>query len=211
MTVAAPLTDLLHRYPELRVCAEQISRADTALRTCFAAQGKLLLCGNGGSAADCEHIAAELLKGFMSKRPLSAGDRQRLPAGIGERLQGGLPAIPLCGFPGFGTAFLNDVDPQLIYAQLTWVLGRPGDVLLALSTSGTSPNVCRAVETARACGLVTIGLTGRTGGDLTRLTDICINVPADETYRIQEYHLPIYHCLCRSLEQAFFPSPSHGV
>lgn len=208
MTAADYFAALLKRHPELTVCADEIARAETALRSCYAGGGKLLLCGNGGSAADCEHIAAEFLKGFMSARPLSADEQRGLPAAIGPRLQGGLPAIPLCGFPGFSSAFLNDADPLLAYAQLTWALGRPGDVLLALSTSGSSANVCHAVETAHARGMIAIGLTGRSGGDLRRLADICITVPADDTFLVQELHLPVYHYLCQAIEVAFFPAPS---
>ncbi len=199
------LAALFERRPELRECREKISQAESTLLRCFKAGGKLLLCGNGGSAADCEHIAGELLKGFMSKRPLAAAERTSLSPEIASRLQGGLPAIPLCGFPALGTAFINDVDPLLVYAQLTWALGRQGDVLLAISTSGNARNVCSAVEVARARGLTAIGLTGRSGGTLKTLVDICINVPADETYRIQEYHLPVYHYLCQAVEAALFP------
>jgi D-sedoheptulose 7-phosphate isomerase len=210
MTASDYLTALLERHPELEVCADQIARAETALRTCYAAGGKLLLCGNGGSAADCEHIAAEFLKGFMTDRPLSAEEQRGLPAALGPRLQGGLPAIPLCGFPGFSSAFLNDADPLLAYAQLTWALGRPGDVLFALSTSGSSPNVCHAVEAAHARGMIAIGLTGRSGGDLRQLADICITVPADDTFLVQELHLPVYHYLCQAIETTFFPSTAPG-
>ena len=198
---------LFERRPELAACREQIAQVEAALLHCYRSGGKLLLCGNGGSASDCEHIAGELLKGFMGKRPLSAADRAGLSPALATQLQGGLPAIPLTGFPALATAFSNDVDPLLIYAQLVWSLGRPGDVLLGISTSGNARNVCAAIEAAKARGLVTLGLTGRHGGAMKPLVDHCINVPADETYRIQEYHLPVYHYLCQSLEATLFPEP----
>ena len=204
-TAAWYLAALFERRPELEVCREQIAQAEAALLKCYRSGGKLLLCGNGGSASDCEHIAGELLKGFMSKRPLPSSERAKLSPGLASSLQGGLPAIPLCGFPALGTAFTNDVDPLLVYAQLTWALGKPGDVLLAISTSGNARNVGAAVEAAHARGLCTIGLTGRHGGTLKSAVDICINVPADETYRIQEYHLPVYHYLCQAIEATLFP------
>lgn len=211
MTAADFNTVLFERRPELVVCRDQIAAAEAALLKCYRAGGKLLLCGNGGSAADCDHIAGELLKGFMSKRPLPAADRTGLSPELAGKLQGGLPAIPLCGFPALGSAFTNDVDPLLIYAQLTWALGGPGDVLLAISTSGNARNVAFAIETARARGLTTIGLTGRHGGVLKPAVDICISVPADETYLIQELHLPVYHYLCQAIEATLFPDPATPV
>lgn len=197
---------LYERCPALVACSNQIHSAESALLECFRGGRKLLLCGNGGSAADCEHIAGELLKGFMSKRPLGPAEQKSLPEEMRQKLQGGLPALPLTGFTALSTAFINDADPLLVFAQLTWSLGRSGDVLLAISTSGNARNVCAAVETARARGMRTIGLTGRHGGALRPLADICITAPADETYRIQEYHLPIYHYLCQSIEAAMFGS-----
>ena len=199
------LDTLIKRLPELSACHASITEAYEALRACFAAGGKLLLCGNGGSASDADHWAGELLKGFSHKRPLKIKARRKLPSYLAENLQGALPAIPLTGFPALGSAFCNDVAPDLVFAQLTSALGTRGDVLVALSTSGNAKNVCHALETARARGLRTIGLTGATGGRLRSLCEICIRVPATETYRIQEYHLPIYHCLSLMLEDAFFP------
>jgi len=190
--------------PDLAGCEPSIAAAFAAMHACLKSGGKILLCGNGGSAADADHWAAELLKGFDRKRPLSARDRKGLPPVIGRHLQGALPAIPLTGFSAFASAFANDVKAELTFAQLTHALGRRGDVLVALSTSGNAANVCHAVQTARARGLRTVALTGAGGGRLLRLADICIRVPARETWRAQEYHLPIYHCLSLMLEDAFF-------
>lgn len=201
------LTELLQRLPELTGCQGAISSAYQTLRNCFQSGGKILLCGNGGSAADADHWAGELLKGFRKERPLSAQERGGLRPGIAAKLQGALPAIPLTSFPAASTAFGNDVDPELAYAQLIWALGRPGDVFVGLSTSGGAENVCAAAEVARAKGLRTIALTGAGGGKLKGLCDVCICAPSAETHRVQEYHLPIYHCLSLMLEEHFFGAP----
>jgi len=198
------LTALLKRRPELAGASKSITRAHEVLRKSFRAGGKVLLCGNGGSAADADHWAGELLKGFAKKRPLSRKQRGRLRPAIAAKLQGALPAIPLTSFPAASTAFGNDVDPDLAYAQLTSALGRRGDVLVGLSTSGNAQNVCAAAEVARAKGMKVIALTGASGGKLKRLSDVCICAPSKETYRAQEYHLPIYHCLSLMLEEEFF-------
>lgn len=196
---------LYNRYPALTSCAEQIREAENLLISCFEAGHKLLICGNGGSASDCDHIAGELLKGFMSKRLLRSDQKCKLPRYLGDQLQQGLPVIPLTGFSAFTTAFGNDVNATLAFAQLTWTLGNPGDTLLAISTTGNSQNILAAVEVARARDMRTIGLTGRNGGILKGLTDICITAPSDETYQVQELHLPIYHYLCHAIESHFFP------
>ncbi|GAA3762217.1 hypothetical protein GCM10022270_21260 [Terriglobus aquaticus] len=174
------------------------------LRQAHAADKVLLIAGNGGSAADAEHWAGELLKGFCRTRPLSAAERTGLDEAIAGRLQGAIRCIPLTGFPAFTTAFANDVDPTLIYAQLVWALGRPGDIFIGISTSGNARNVCEAAKVARARGLKIIGLTGSSGGALKEHCDICLRVPAAETYEVQELHLPVYHCLSRMLEEEFF-------
>jgi D-sedoheptulose 7-phosphate isomerase len=174
------------------------------MRGCFRAGVKVLLCGNGGSAADADHWSAELLKGFRRERPLSARARKGLPRGVARALQGALPAIPLSSFPALASAFANDVSPELTLAQLVSALGRKGDVLVALSTSGRSPNVCLAAQTACARGMATIALTGRGRGRLAKLADIAIRVPARETHLVQELHLPVYHTLSLMLEDAFF-------
>jgi D-sedoheptulose 7-phosphate isomerase len=198
------LTNLLARRPELAGAVPSIQQAYTVLRLCFRSGGKVLLCGNGGSAADADHWAGELLKGFCKTRPLSRQQRGRLRPAIAAKLQGALPAIPLTSFPAASTAFGNDVDHDLAYAQLTSALGRRGDVLVGLSTSGNAANVCAAAEVARAKGLKVIGLTAASGGKLKGLSDVCICAPTQETYRAQEYHLPIYHCLSLMLEEEFF-------
>ena len=203
--MASPhLNELIQRRPELAPCAASIAEAFTAMRTCFRSGGKALLCGNGGSAADADHWSAELLKGFRRERPLSATMRKRLPRRVARSLQGGLPAIPLSSFPALASAFANDVSAELTLAQLVSALGRKGDVLVALSTSGRSPNVCIATQTARARGMTVIALTGRGGGRLARLADIAICVPARETHLVQELHLPVYHTLSLMLEDSFF-------
>jgi D-sedoheptulose 7-phosphate isomerase len=198
------LQELVAGFPELERCKGDIERAFRAMAACFRAGGKMLLCGNGGSAADCEHWSAELMKGFLKKRPLAQEWKEKLGAELGEKLQGALPAIPLPAFGSLNSAFANDVDPELAFAQGVWALGEQGDVLVAISTSGNAKNVLRAVEVARARGLVTVGLTGEGGGKLRRLAEICIRAPGREVHRIQQSHLPIYHCLCLMLEDEFF-------
>lgn len=203
-----PLEILLQNYPQLSVCAPQIEAAFDLLKTSYQAGGKLLLCGNGGSASDADHIAGELLKGFKSRRPLPPDLRARFGDTLTDKLQGALPAIPLGNFTALNTAYLNDVDGEYTYAQLVLGLGKPGDVLLGISTSGNAKNVNHAFRTARGLGLKTIGLTGENGGEFRNNCDVCIHAPAQETYRIQEFHLPIYHALCLMLEAEFFPNPS---
>ncbi len=198
------LDDLLRRLPELAVCADDICTAYFGIRDCYRSGGKLLLCGNGGSASDADHWAGELLKGFKLPRPLADEKRTGLASEVAEKLQGGLPAIPLTGFPALATAFANDVDGDLCFAQLTHVLGNRGDVWIGLSTSGNARNVCAAASVARARGLTVLGLSGASGGKLAPLCDHCIRVPSTETFRVQEYHLPIYHCLSLMLEEEFY-------
>jgi D-sedoheptulose 7-phosphate isomerase len=198
------LKELIRRRPELAVCEGSIKETFAAMRACFRSGGKALLCGNGGSAADADHWSAELLKGFCRERPLSARARKDLPRGVARALQGALPAIPLSSFPALSTAFANDVSAELTLAQLVSALGRRGDVLVALSTSGRSTNVCLAAQTARARGMTVLALTGRGGGRLARLADFAIRVPSRETHLVQELHLPVYHCLSLMLEDAFF-------
>lgn len=198
------LENLIARYPVLAPCRESIQAAIDVLIACYSAGGKLLVCGNGGSAADADHITGELLKGFCSKRPLNAQARAALGEELAGKLQDALPAISLHSMGAINTAWLNDCDPYYVYAQLTWGLGKTGDVLLGISTSGNSKNVCPAMEVARAKGMKTIALSGATGGKLKALADICICVPDSETFRIQELHLPIYHTLCLALEEHFF-------
>lgn len=201
--------DLLADYPELTGCMEDIEAAISELEACFRKGGKLLLCGNGGSAADCEHIAGELLKGFLLERPLPETQRQALrrkgaPEEFADSLQQGLPVISLAGHPAFATAYLNDVDGSFLFAQQVNALGAPADILLAISTSGNSEGVCNAAICAASKQMQVIALTGRKGGRLSALADITIRVPEDETYRIQEKHLPVYHYICARLESEFY-------
>ena len=203
MILSPHLKNLMERYSALEECRPDIQRAFDLLATAFKNGQKLLLCGNGGSAADSEHWAGEMLKGFAHARPLSSAMRRGLPEEMAARLQWAFPVIPLTGFPALATAFGNDVDPEYVFAQLLLALGKPGDVLGALSTSGNSANVRRAAEAARARGLPVLALTGATGGKLRELADVCICVPATLTPHVQEFHLPIYHCLSLMLEEAF--------
>lgn len=202
------LAELLARRPELSKCTADITAAYALLRDCFRRGGRVYLCGNGGSAADCEHWAGELLKGFYSKRPARRPSGEPLPSGL-RGLQGGLPAIPLTGFLSLRTAFANDVDPALEYAQLVWALGRTGDVLVGISTSGNARNVALAAKAAKLRRMTVVGLSGAHGGKLRRLAAPCIRVPATQTHLIQELHLSIYHTLCLALEAEFFPAPGH--
>lgn len=201
-----PLETLLNHYPQLVPCVPQIERAFEIIRDAYKQGGKLLICGNGGSAADADHIAGELLKGFKSRRTLPEDVRIKLGGTLADKLQGALPAIPLGQFTALNTAYLNDVDGEYTYAQLVLGLGKPGDVLLGISTSGHAKNVNHALRTARGLGLNTVGLTGEEGGAFPGNCEICIQVPARETYRIQEFHLPIYHALCLLLEREFYPA-----
>ena len=203
--------ELTKRYPSLSVCEKAINDAKDMLIDCFERGGKLLLCGNGGSCADCEHIAGELMKGFLKKRPLGDDMKAKMkecyPKTDGEvigKLQRALPSIPLTSFSALNTAFANDVDADLVYAQGVLALGKDNDVLLAISTSGNAKNVNHAASIAKAIGLKVIALTGSDGGALKEVADVIIRAPEKETYKIQELHLPIYHYLCAEIEKHFF-------
>ena len=205
------LNELLKRYPCLESAREDIVKAENTLITAFKSGNKLLICGNGGSCADCEHIAGELMKGFLSKRPLTEEQKAKMKANcpeIGEKylslLQRAVPAIALPSFTALNTAFCNDVEPELVFAQGLMGLGKKDDILLCISTSGNSKNVVAAALTAKALGLKTIGLTGKTGGKLKSICDICVCVPETETFKVQELHLPVYHYLCARVERAIF-------
>lgn len=204
------LDELLARRPELEASRSQIVAAFELLEQCFRGGNKLLLCGNGGSASDAEHWAGELLKGFESKRPLPDAAKQGLPDEVGDRLQDALPAIPLTGFTSLRSAVANDIDAVYEYAQLVWGLGRSGDLLVAISTSGNASNVCRAAEVAAARGMRVLGLTGRDGGKLRGLTDLCLCMPETRTLLVQELHLAVYHTLSLMLEEAFFGRSGGG-
>lgn len=205
------LGDLIRRYPKLYGCKSEIVSATEMLTDLFKNGKKLLLCGNGGSCADCEHISGELMKGFLSKRPLSEEKRARMKENcpdiddsVLDSLQAALPAIPLTSFTALGSAFSNDVDPSLVYAQGVMALGKEGDVLIAISTSGNSKNVVAAARVAKALGLKVISLTGESGGKLRDISNVCICAPESETYKVQELHLPVYHYLCAEIEKNLF-------
>ena len=188
---------LIERFPELECCRISIFSAAQVLKNCLSSGGKILLCGNGGSGADADHWAGELLKRFCASRPLPAG----LPPELAAELEGALPAIPLTGFNAFQGAWANDRNPDYNFAQLVNALGRCGDVLIGLSTSGNAVNVNHAVKVAKALGLKTIGLTGASGGSLADTVELAVCVPATETYQVQELHLPVYHCICQMLDE----------
>lgn len=202
---------LLKRYPQLTACKEAIIKAYFLLEDAYLNGRKLLVCGNGGSASDSEHIVGELMKEFKLKRKVysdHAAALKEIDPELGqvlaENLQGALPAISLTGHSSLQTAFMNDAVPELVFAQQVNGYGKPGDVFLGISTSGNSKNVLYAAVNAKAKGLTVIGLTGGNESKLMKYADVCIRVPETETYKIQELHLPVYHCLCLMLEQHFF-------
>lgn len=202
---------LISRYPVLECCEDSIIRAYFMLEESYAAGHKLLVAGNGGSAADSEHIVGELMKGFKLARKLDEAISQKLineseelGKTLAENLQGALPAIALDGHPALSTAYMNDCEPLLCFAQQVNGYGAEGDVFLGISTSGNSKNILYAAVTAHAKGMKVIGLTGAKDSKLDVLSDVCIKVPQTETYMIQELHLPVYHCLCLMLEDRFF-------
>jgi len=205
------MNTLLKKYPQLNSCKNQIQLTVDKICDAYKNNCKLLACGNGGSAADAEHLVGELMKGFMSKRPVEESEKQKLISAGGERgrklaelLQIPLPAISLVTSVSLASAFANDVAPELIFAQQVYGLGNKGDILFGISTSGNAENVAYAMIAAKAKGLITIGLTGKDGGELNDLCDITIIVPENSTPDIQELHLPVYHYICRAVESNFF-------
>lgn len=202
---------LIERYPKLEVCRVDIEKAYLIIKKCYESDHKLLIAGNGGSAADSEHIAGELMKRFKTARPVPAEFASHLKEidpkrgeNLARNLERGLMAIPLVAHEALTTAYINDVDGLGVFAQQLYGFGRPGDVFLGISTSGNSQNVMSATVVARALGIKVIGLTGTNGGELGKVADVTIRVPETETYMIQELHLPVYHCLCLMLEDKFF-------
>ena len=202
--------ELFARYPALAACHADIRAAFDALVAAYRAGGKVLCCGNGGSASDCEHIVGELLKKFKRHREIPADLKERLAAvgaegeQLAAKLEGSLPAISLVSQSGILTAFANDVGWDEAFAQQVLGLARPGDVLIALSTSGNSRNCVLAATLARALSVRTLAFTGTAGGRLGELCDVTVRVPARETYQVQEFHLPVYHALCAMLEEELF-------
>ncbi|MCK5812279.1 MAG: SIS domain-containing protein [Clostridiales bacterium] len=189
----------------LEICRNEIVNAYEAILACYKKGGTLLVCGNGGSAADSEHIVGELMKGFLKKRPLS--DKEKKVIGdedLYNNLQGALPAISLVSQSAVMTAFINDVKPDMVYAQLVYGYRNPNNLLLGITTSGNSRNVINAIKIAKAFKMKTIGFTGQGGGSLSSLCDIMLKVPAIETYRVQELMLPVYHVLCAMVESEIF-------
>ena len=205
------LDELIKRYPILERVRGDIEAVYGILERCYENGGKLLIAGNGGSAADAEHIVGELMKGFVKRRPVMEEMKEALKKAdpvrgkeLSEKLQGGLPAIALVDHAALSTAFANDVDGMLSYAQQVNGYGKPGDVFLGISTSGNAENVMYAAVTAKAKGMKVVGLTGKDGGKLAGIADAAVIVPEMETYKIQELHLPVYHALCLMLEHRFY-------
>ena len=205
------LNRLIDRYPKLIVCKQEIWEAYKMLEVAYSSDRKLLVSGNGGSASDSEHIVGELMKEFKLKRRVFSDQAlalrtvdEELGSVLANNLQGALPAISLTGHSSLTTAFMNDALPELVFAQQLNGYGKAGDVYLGISTSGNSKNVLYAAVNAKAKGLKVIGLTGAKESKLMKYADVCIRVPETETYKIQELHLPVYHCLCLMLEERFF-------
>ncbi|MBQ4013694.1 MAG: SIS domain-containing protein [Treponema sp.] len=205
------IKELIERYPALSVCEKDIRAAADAIINSYKAGGKLIVAGNGGSAADSDHITGELLKSFVKKRKpdqkfldaLSAIDSDT-GSYLSDKLQGSLPAIALTNNSALMTASLNDVDGNVLFAQQVMGFGKKGDVFLGISTSGNSKDVIYALAVAKALGVKTVALTGKTGGKCKALADISIVVPENETFKIQELHLPVYHALCLTIEDYFW-------
>ena len=205
------MKDLIKRYPTLAVCREEIEAATEALISLYEEGGTLFACGNGGSAADCEHIVGELMKGFTKKRPIPDFKRTMLKERFSaieddvlSKLQCGLRAVSLPSAVALNTAFANDVDADLVFAQPLFAMAKEGDLLIAISTSGNSKNIVLAVKAAKALGVRTVSLTGAKESKLSSLSDVTVRVPETETFKVQELHLPVYHYLCAEVENTFF-------
>lgn len=197
--------ELFERYPQLEICKKDIYAAFELFRNCYDEGGKILCCGNGGSAADCDHFVGELMKGFLKKRPLS--DKEKVlfdDEYISANLQKGLPAISLCAHSALMTAFENDVAPSLVFAQQVYAYAKENDTLLCFSTSGNSENIVYAAKAAKAAGIKSVAVTGEKESKLSEICDICIRLPETETFKVQELTLPVYHCLAAMLEDNYF-------
>lgn len=211
MIIDQHVSTLIKRYPVLEVCCADLIAAYEIMEEAYVNDKKLLIAGNGGSAADAEHIAGELMKRFKTPRPVPADFAVKLKSidpergvNLAKNLEQGLMAIPLVAHEALTTAYINDVDGLGVFAQQLYGFGRPGDVFLGISTSGNSKNIMSATVVARALGIKVIGLTGANGGELASVADVAVRVPETETYKIQELHLPIYHTWCLMLEDRFF-------
>ena len=206
------LNELMQRYPALADCREAIVAAEQMMMDTYCDGGKILVCGNGGSCADSDHIVGELMKGFLLMRRMDGATADKFKAALGEedaqvfidKLQGGIPAISLPSQSAVLSAYVNDVDPELMYAQLVYGYARKGDMLIAISTSGNSKNAVAAAKVAKALGIRTLALTGAKDSKLSAICDVTVKAPETETFKIQELHLPIYHYLCASLEHKLF-------
>ena len=203
------LKELVSRYPNLESIAESINQVYAALKTCFLNDKVLFCAGNGGSAADSEHIVGEMMKGFLLRRPLNEVLAQAIKQRTGDdsladKLQMGLRCISLLSHPALNSAYINDVDAEMTFAQQLFVLGRSGDAVLGITTSGNAKNVCNLFKVARSRGITTILLTGSRRGLCADFADLMIQVPEQETFKVQELHLPVYHCLCAMLEENFY-------
>ncbi|MBD3344744.1 MAG: SIS domain-containing protein [Chitinivibrionales bacterium] len=208
---AKTLDNLITSYPSLEGCKNDIEKAFSYIATCYQNGKKLLVCGNGGSAADSEHIVGELMKGFIIKREIPEQDMERLKKSgaadwqfLSNNLQRALPAICLSSQTALTTAFSNDIGNDMVYAQQVYGYGVAGDVFIGISTSGNSTNVVNAIKIARAFGVYTIGMTGEDGGVMNDICDVAIRVPVRITFKVQELHMPVYHALCAMLEEEFF-------
>lgn len=209
--VSEHLNLLVKRYPILVGIKDDIAKAYTMIEDCYQNGGKLLVAGNGGSAADAEHIVGELMKAFVLERKIEQDFAEKLMSSdpelgaiLAKKLQGALPAIALDGHMSLSTAYMNDCEPLLCFAQQVNGYGNVGDVFLGISTSGNSKNVMYAATVARAKGMKVIGLTGEKDSNLSAFADVCMKAPQSKTYMVQELHLPIYHCLCLMLEENYF-------
>lgn len=206
------MEELFERYPALCVCKNEIKQALQYMERTYRCGGKILLCGNGGSHADCDHIVGELMKSFILPRRIPQKDAKKLEQLYGSEtaqqftacLQRAVPAISLPSQGAVLSAYGNDVSPQMAYAQLVYGYGRPGDLLLGFSTSGNSENIVNAAKAAKAFGLSVLAFTGKNACTLDTVCDVVIKAPAEQTYQVQEYHLPIYHYLCMELEKRLF-------
>ena len=195
------MNELISRYPKLSFCAESIEKARNLIIKTYENGGKVLVCGNGGSAADSEHIVGELMKGFMKRRPV---DDERIPLSLRKSLQGALPAISLPSQCAILSAYINDVDADMMYAQLVYGYANDGDLVIGLSTSGNSENIVNAIDVANTVGAKTLAFTGENESRLSHIADVTIRVPETETYKVQEMHLPVYHYLCAEAEKSLF-------
>lgn len=199
------LNKTIEANPGLNNCKQDIKKAVNVILSCYRAGGMVLVCGNGGSAADSEHIVGELMKGFLKKRPIPAQHREIIgDSELYNNMQGAIPAISLSSQTSLITAFMNDVDPAMVFAQQVYGYRNKNNVLIGITTSGNSQNVVNAAKIAGAFGIKTIGMTGESGGKLSNICDISIKVSATETYKVQELHLPAYHALCAMVESEIF-------